>query len=681
MKKVMVIVVAVYGLACGITGSYGDIVDDDQVGFVIGGKPDEMAPTKPNIAWDICGPIATKSDVERQADCIARVNAQGVGYMAYFGLAHIESKSSPEEVAAEFAKFDLDGEGRKVDINGVPKEGDIGRYVVSTHSRAFLETVVQVFENMIDAGAVAVGVDEGFGSSGPGYSSDFHPEAVAGFREFLKKNFTSAELKARWGIKDIDRFDYRKMLQSIHVVVDDTIDPTRPSQMFTPEWWKERMSGHGVPFDREWQWYRHEALAEFHKELIERSKAYARLKGREWHVYINIYTDLGDGGNIWKLAEPLDIIVGETWPKYPRERLTSFYKNVRSRNKRFWSMDWPGQELPPRSQADNGLIATFIAEAYVNGCYSRYPQKLDKWPGVKAKVDPYFAFVRGNEGLFVRPDAEIGLFYSLSNCAGTLRREGVNAHAYHAAARLLEDAHRSYEVIFAGNDTWVPYDLTLEDIKSYKLIVLPHIRYMSQTQREMILDYRTNGGIIVTMGDIGTHNLDGAEYPLTEWNNLFEKGGSHRHGKGRIYHFADTDGCNLAEHYGYGRKRKGKLEDLKRFSDVLKSLLPPRLKTNLPSTVAVHRNVNPSNGSIVLHLLNYDYDAGRDQIRPVNKASLEITLPESMPAGNVRAVYYELANLPNGKLLKCKAAGEGAVTVVIPRVSNWGTLVIEGTKR
>ena len=53
-----------------------------------------------------------------------------------------------------------------------------------------------------------------------------------------------------------------------------------------------------------------------------------------------------------------------------------------------------------------------------------------------------------NEELFVRPDGEIGLFYSLSNCAGTLRREGVNAHAYHAAARLLEDAHRSYEVIF-----------------------------------------------------------------------------------------------------------------------------------------------------------------------------------------------------------------------------------------
>lgn len=219
MKKVAVGVVVVLGLSRGISGSYSDIVDDDQVGFVIGGKPDEMAPTKPNIAWDICGPIATKSDVRRQADCIARVNAQGVGYMAYFGLAHIESKSSPEEVAAEFAKFNLDSEGRKIDIDGVPKEGDINRYVVSTHSRAFLETAVQIFKNMIDAGAVAVGVDEGFGSSGPDYSSDFHPEAIVGFRGFLKENFTAEELESKFGIEDIDDFDYRLAIKKIPVPV------------------------------------------------------------------------------------------------------------------------------------------------------------------------------------------------------------------------------------------------------------------------------------------------------------------------------------------------------------------------------------------------------------------------------------------------------------------------------
>jgi hypothetical protein len=145
--------------------------------------------------------------------------------------------------------------------------------------------------------------------------------------------------------------------------------------------------------------------------------------------------------------------------------------------------------------------------------------------------------------------------------------------------------------------------------------------------------------------------------------------------------FLAIDGRNFAERYGYGRKRKGKLEDLKRFSDVLKSLLPPRLKTNLPSTVAVHRNVNPSKGSIVLHVLNYDYDVGRDQIRPVNRATLKITLPESMPANNVRAMYYELANLPHGKPLICTTTDDDEVTVTIPHVSNWGTLAIERTER
>lgn len=690
MKKIAVGVVVVFGLGCGISGSYGDIVDDDQVGFVIGGKSDEMAPTKPNIAWDICGPIATKSDVRRQADCIARVNAQGVGYMAYFGLAHIESKSSPKEVAAEFAKLNLDSEGRKIDIDGVPKEGDINRYVVSTHSRAFLETAVQIFKNMIDAGAIAVGVDEGFGSSGPGYSSDFHPEAIVGFRGFLKENFTAEELKSKFGIEDIDRFDYRLAIKKIPVPVK----PTRSGRELEQTWWKKRIGreirpgeqlsaetmGHyhsvvGLPLDREWQWYRHEALAKFHKELIEHSKAYARSKGREWHVYINIYTDLGDGGNVWRFAEPLDIIVGETWPKYPRERLTSFYKDVRSRGKRFWPMDWPGQELQPKRKPDNGLIATFIAEAYVNGCYAQYPENLDEGPGVKAKVDPYFEFIRGHEELFEEPDAEIGLLYSLSNCAGTLKREGAGNDEFHAAGRLLGDAHHSYDVVFVGNDIWIPYDLTLEDLQQYKLIVLPHVRYLSEAQRRLILDYVDKGGLIIAVGDIGTHNLKGNSYPVSKWNLLFDKAGLRKYGKGKIWHFPEQHGRNLAERYGF--KGRGTQADLKLFTGTLNSLLRPRLVTDLPRTVAVHRNAHPSKEAVILHLINYDYDLDSDTLKAVKNASMTITLAESMQPDSVRAVYYELANLPDGKQLVCETDGDNTITIVLPNVSNWGTLVIE----
>ncbi len=56
---------------------------------------------------------------------------------------------------------------------------------------------------------------------------------------------------------------------------------------------------------------------------------------------------------------------------------------------------------------------------------------------------------------------------------------------------------------------------------------------------------------------------------------------------------------------------------------------------------------------------------------------MTITLAESMQPDSVRAVYYELANLPDGKQLVCETDGDNTITIVLPNVSNWGTLVIE----
>jgi len=515
-------------LCAAVNGT--QLINDDQVGFIVGGRPERMAPIRPTVAWDICGPIATKADAAKARDGIAKVNAQGIGYMCYFGLGHIETAGSKEELWKEFSDFKLKEEGRKVDLDGNVATGN---YDVSTTTPAYLETVVQILKNMVDAGGAAVGVDEGWGSCGPGYSADFNKHALSGFRELLKENFSETELKEKYDIENINTFDYAAEIRKIPVIVRDAEGKNGPGKPFCQVWWRARIQreiepgeklsaetlGHqmgnagGMPLVREWIWYNHETLRKFHKEIILRSKVYAESVGREWHVYINVYTDLGEGGNIWLLADQLDIVVGETWPEFPEEHMTSFYKNIRSRGKRFWPMDWPGQELTPMHQPNNGLIETFLAEAYTNGCYAQYPEVTGAH---KRRVDAYFMFIKKHERFFRKSDAEIAVMYSLSNCAGTLRREGRGAREYHGAARLLEDLHRSYDVVFAGNDTWVSYDLTLRELTAYKAIVLPWMRYLSPQQRRLILEYTERGGIVLAMGDIGTHGLNGNRYPSSE---------------------------------------------------------------------------------------------------------------------------------------------------------------------
>lgn len=303
MKKVAVVLAVVaFGLGWGIPGSCGDIVDDDQVGFIVGGRPEDLAPIKPTVVWDLCPGTATRADVKKNAECIAGFNQQGIGYMEYYAYGHLEGGQSDEDVTQEFAKYNLEPGGRRVNVEGVPNPGRITSYVVSIKSGAFLETTVEAFKNMIDAGAVAVCVDEGTGSEGSGYSTDFHPDAMPGFRKFLKRNYSAEELKAKLGIKDIETFNYRKLLKSIELVVKDS-DPLKPGDRLSPEWWEDRIGrvpepgekitaetiGHhhgsiGLPLDDQWRWYGRELVRDFHKQVYDRTMAYAAEQGKEFHI-------------------------------------------------------------------------------------------------------------------------------------------------------------------------------------------------------------------------------------------------------------------------------------------------------------------------------------------------------------------------------------------------------------
>ena len=112
------------------------------------------------------------------------------------------------------------------------------------------------------------------------------------------------------------------------------------------------------------------------------------------------------------------------------------------------------------------------------------------------------------------------------------------------------------------------------------------------------------------------------------------------------------------------------------FTDVLDSLLPPRLVTELPTTVAVHRNAHPYEDAVILHLLNFDYDEGLDLVIPVDDPNVTVTVPQALQSGDLDVAYYELANLPAGQSLSYSRDGDEVTVTITPDVDNWGTLVI-----
>ena len=215
-------------------------------------------------------------------------------------------------------------------------------------------------------------------------------EGIAGFRKFLKKHFTAEELESKFGIEDIDRFDYRLAIKKIPVPIKPTrsLTPAGPSGRELEQlWWKKRIGReirhgeklsaetmgdyHGVvglPLDDEWQWFNRERVRNFHTEVIDRVMAYAAEQGREFHIFMNADPARGH----WYLSEKPKIIWGGMWDEYPSARMTSCYKTLRSRNTRFWPGERPGQAMAPRNKPDNQIIETVAAELFVNGMCYRY---------------------------------------------------------------------------------------------------------------------------------------------------------------------------------------------------------------------------------------------------------------------------------------------------------------------
>ena len=343
----------------------------------------------------------------------------------------------------------------------------------------------------------------------------------------------------------------------------------------------------------DYEYYNRMRLREIYTRIRDEIKPYAAAKGQPWYLSSNIYNSLG-WGNAAVGAAVMDLPMGELSTRdslWPSGNFTSFFKNTAALGKRYNSMFWPGQVLPPANDPDTESLLIFLADVYASGGVTQYSAQASNI------ADAFYQLIQAHENFFAETDNRVALYYSLGNHMGDVDRPGVEVETYYGTARLLEDSHYSYDVLYQGNPgmgagtvRWVDQQVTLAGMQEYQAIVLPHTRHMTDTEVQNFLDFVQSGGMLVVFGEAGTHDF---AFPIPDersnpaWENLASAAGTHSYGSGSFLVVSDG---NIALDYDGSQEPA----DLAEFIAAMETVYPSDVTTDFSKDVHIHKWRDPA---------------------------------------------------------------------------------------
>jgi hypothetical protein len=657
----------------------------------VGNRGLDVAPVKTFAVWDQCPRLITEAEVTPFIlACVKSYTDAGMNYLSYHPLDWVEVGSSGwAGIQAAYPK--LAASGLWIDFDGDVRLGTDTVPYFSNGSDAWLDFMIGMLKTQVDAGMTGIGIDAGWGSLGPGPIGDFSPAAMEGFRQYLEGRYGPEELLAK-GISDVSTFNWRVEIENTPVFVSAIF---HPGVSLTREWWAEQL---GRPLDPgetytvqtyqlansagasgfdpmlrligvDYEYYARMRLREIYARIRDEIKPYAAAKGQPWYLTGNIYDNLR-WGNAAVGAVVMDLPVGELFSDrgWPLRNWTSFYKNMAALGKRYQSM---GGDL----EMGGDLVLLFTADVYATGGVSQHPTR-GPW-AFSDVADPFYQLIQAHENFFAETDNRVALYYSLGNHMGDVDRESVEVNTYYGAARLLEDSHYSYDVLYQGDPDmgpgtvrWVDQQVSLADMQEYQVIVLPHTRYMTGTEVQNFLDFVQNGGILVVFGEAGTHDF---AYPApnsrtnSTWENLVSTAGTQSYGSGTVLVVSDG---NIASDYD------GSLApaDLAAFQAALGPVYPSDVTTELSKDVHIHKFRDLAAGLEVFHLVNFGYDEATYLVSSTNDNTFAFD-----PSGiySTPRVTYYTADSPEGEILPVTSLAPGKLQVTIPTLHVYGVVTLE----
>jgi hypothetical protein len=549
-------------------------------------------------------------------------------------------------------------------------QANVGNYYYhgSLNHIVWRDHLFQVAKVAVDLGIDGIEFDE------PTYwwwtGEDYSDECLQQFKDYLQTKYTQDELRNKFGINDITTFNYREYLAS-----KGLIDVSE----------QERLQG-SDPLGREYYIFELVSLSQHFKELTTRIKDYAKQKyGKDLIIVVNQYEmknadlincpqvdffSIGSGLNVlyWSSDQQSGIKNGP--PYYTASPFILLARAVNSTKQAviFIDEDYIHAKLTPT------VAKIVMSEAYAFGGYYNLPYYSGTVGsaavyGPNETISEFASFIRRYSDFFkpsINP-SDVALFTPYSD----LLWHAVPSFSdpIYGASQILSDAHIPFNMLFTGDGNVFPDTLTVEDLKKYKLIYLPHICGLSDRQVNILKDYLNQGGKLLITGGCGLFDEMRNMRPSGPFDSL--------HSNPNVM-YIQWESDVWEDWIPYSDYKATRNPDMRnQIFNAIKNLLGGNLilETNASSTVGINTSFQPENNRLLVNFVNYDYHIENDTVTEQDNIHVKLKEPAGFNASTAESVYFSpdvgLEPMP----LKYSISGD-YIEFTLPRLQTYSIVLV-----
>lgn len=500
--------------------------------------------------------------------------------------------------------------------------------------------MLETAKRSIDCGADGIFIDEWLGTYSAVRDSDgcFCEHCMQGFRDYLNEKYSMEELESV-GIENIYNFDYGNFINEQYLTT-----------------YQDKGRRGEIPLFSDFEGYQMISVREFMRDLIDNIRAYGNTKDKEIFIVANIP---GMMAHWLPLQSDLDYILTEYDYDYPPEgRSIPAAKLARSLGKPLLFLQSTSLEnLLGRSDMTT-LMKIYTAEAYSARGFLVVPYGItartsEGWTSYYADMEelgPYYDFMYANEQCYknIFSTSKIAVLYPLSSAI----RSGTDE--FYRISDFLLNSHFQYDVLFAGDNDWMEDNLSLSQLNEYEVVILPNTCSLSDQQVNLLISYAESGGNILAFGDIGSHDEKGNEVERALLSSLLIEG-SNDFGLGKFIYSGDLP----------TREEAG---------GILSGLIQPCIQTNANENVVMIEYWNNETHSIIIHLINYNYDIETQHLTSQQNIDLEVALTSEL-LGKELIASYESPDWTGTEELDYTVS-DGRIQFQIPNLEFYGVVSI-----
>lgn len=529
----------------------------------------------------------------------------------------------------------------------------------------FRQFIRDIGRAVIDAGADGIHYDES-------YSRWFWMRPIPCFcdhccaelRRWLKEHFSAPELKQRWGIDDVDRFDYRRYLQTRGLAEEPWRSPLHD------QWWLMQL--HSTYRWERWivEDNKRYARTQYGRDLVTNANQYnlatlSAVLTMESQVYdfVNIGTGLRlsyrDGG----VSRGLTVAPGAASyvPMYRMARAHAGGKPVAL----FLDIQHHPEQLAALSPKHEALYMQWLfAEAHLTGCFFAAHYRFSNY---EAPLQPQLhaaQFIKSHPDWFkgTTPIARIAVLFSYPSQIWDMYGSSwsgaeefiCHSREYYGVCQALIRANIQWDTVFIGDGDIFPKTLSAHELRRYRIVIVPAMYCANDAEVEALAAYARAGGKLLVIGPFavydGRHEKRVRPLP-TELRQAVRL-------DARFEPAISPDHAEL---------------ELTLISTLLDRLgFEPAVAVEDPAArLQVHLRQPARGDGVLIDLLNCDFSWQRG-FRPSPATRMAIRLPAPVPR---RARLYTFSQ-PEGMPVEATARGS-TVIVQVPEVENYALLCLE----